>query len=259
MRPLALLLLVATACASVPSVGPDYKRPAVDAPATYRGAPEANVGASLGDEDWERVFPDPALAGLLREAVANNQDVLIAVARIEQAGAQLGITRADQLPSVSAGISGGRERLPASGSLPAMTTNVLQGSATLSWELDFWGKFRRASEAARADLLGTEWNRRAAITSLVAAVASGYYQLLELDLEHEIAERALASRRDSLELTKLQERQGTVSILAYARPSSSSTTRRRRSSTSSGAGSSRRTPSPRSSAATPGRSRGVRS
>jgi outer membrane protein, multidrug efflux system len=213
VRPLALLFLVAAACASVPSVGPDYKRPAVDAPATYRGAPEANAGASLGDEDWERVFPDPALAALLREAVANNQDVLIAVARIEQAGAQLGITRADQLPSVSAGIAGGRERLPASGPLPPITTNVLQGSATLSWQLDFWGKFRRASEAARADLLGAEWNRRAVITSLVAAVASGYYQLLELDLELEISRRTLASRKESLELTQLQERHGTVSIL----------------------------------------------
>jgi outer membrane protein, multidrug efflux system len=213
VRPLALLLLVAAACASVPSVGPDYKRPAVDAPVAYRGAPEANAGTSLGDEDWGRVFPDPALAALLREAVANNQDVLIAVARIEQAGAQLGITRADQLPSVSAGIAGGRERLPASGPLPPLTTNVLQGSATLSWELDFWGKFRRASEAARADLLGAEWNRRAVITSLVAAVASGYYQLLELDLELEISRRTLASRKESLELTQLQERQGTVSIL----------------------------------------------
>jgi multidrug efflux system outer membrane protein len=213
VRPLALLLLVAAACASVPSVGPNYKRPTVVTPESYRGASEATAGASLGDEDWEGVFPDPTLAALLREGVDRNQDVLIAAARIEQAGAQLGIARADQLPSVSAGIGGGRERLPASGPLPPITTNVLQGSATLSWELDFWGKFRRASEAARADLLAAEWNRRAVITSLVAAVASGYYQLRELDLEHEIAERTLASRRESLELTKLQESHGAVSVL----------------------------------------------
>jgi len=209
MRPLALLLLVAAGCA----VGPNYTRPTVDAPPSYRGASGPGAGPSLGSEDWARVFPDAVLAGLLREAVVNNQDVLIAAARIEQAAAQVGIARADQLPTVSAGISGGRERLPAAPPVPAITTNLLQGTATLSWELDFWGKFRRASEAARAGLLAAEWNRRAIITSLVSSVASGYYQLLELDLEHDIATRTLASRKESLELTQLQESHGTVSIL----------------------------------------------
>jgi outer membrane protein, multidrug efflux system len=209
MRPLPLLLLVALACA----VGPKYTRPRVDAPPSYRGAPEATPGASIGDERWDRVFPDPALDALLREAVANNQDVLIAATRIEQAEAQLGITRADQLPSASVAIAGGRQRLPATAATPAVTTNVLQGTGVLSWELDFWGRFRRATEAARADLLAAEWSRSAVITSLVSAVASSYYQLLELDLELKISRSTLTSRRESLVLTQLQERQGAVSIL----------------------------------------------
>jgi outer membrane protein, multidrug efflux system len=213
MRTFATWLLLAAACAGVPSVGPDYKRPAVETPASYRGASDTTPGASLADEDWERVFPDPALVALIREALANNQDVLIAATRIEQAEAQLGITRADQLPTVAVGLSAGRERLPASPPFPAITTNTFQGTASASWQLDFWGKFRRATEAARANLLAEEWNRRAVMTSLVAQVASGYYQLVELDLELEISQRTLASRKESLELTQLQERQGSVSIL----------------------------------------------
>src|SRR5205807_9178493 len=82
-----------------------------------------------------------------------------------------------------------------------------------SWELDFWGKFRRATEAARADLLAAEWNRQAVITSLIAGIAAGYYELLGLDLQLEISKNTLTSRQQSLELIRLQERQGTVSLL----------------------------------------------
>ena len=209
MKRLALVLMVAAGCA----VGPDYKRPETEAPRNYRSGPETADPASLADKDWAEVFPDPALADLIRTALAQNQDVLIAAARIEQAEAQLGITRADQLPAVSLGIAGGRERFGATKFTPPYTSNVVQGNVVASWELDFWGKFRRATEASRADLLAAEWNRRAVITSLIASVASGYYQLLELDLELEISKRTLSSRQESLQLTQVLERQGAVSLL----------------------------------------------
>ena len=96
---------------------------------------------------------------------------------------------------------------------PPITTSVFQGSVAASWELDFWGKFRRATQAARADLLAAEWNGRAVITSLIASLAGAYYQLLELDLQLEISKRTLTSRQESLQLTQLQERQGAVSLL----------------------------------------------
>ncbi len=209
MRRLGLLLVLAAGCA----LGPDYKRPATQPPSSYRGGADMADPTSLADQDWAQVFPDPALADLIHVALAQNQDLLIAAARIEQAEAQLGITRADQLPAVSLGIAGGRERSGATRFTPPFTTNVIQGNVAASWVLDFWGKFRRATEAARADLLAAEWNRRAVITSLIASLAGAYYQLLELDLELEISQRTLTSRQESLQLTQVQERQGAVSLL----------------------------------------------
>jgi multidrug efflux system outer membrane protein len=209
VRRLGLFLALAAGCA----VGPDYKRPDTAAPQAYRGAPPTPDPTSLADKDLAEVFPDPALTDLIRTALARNQDVLIAAARIEQAEAQLGITRADQLPQASVGIAGGRERVGATAFTPPFTTNVVQANAAVSWQLDFWGKFRRATEASRADLLAAEWNRRAVITSLIANVAAAYYQLLELDLELEISRHTLASRQESLQLTQVQERQGAVSLL----------------------------------------------
>jgi len=209
MKPLALLAVFASGC----MVGPNYNRPPVRAPENYRSGAEGGEAESLADKDWAQVFPDPALAELIRTALAENQNVLIAAARIEQAGAVLGIARADQLPTVNLGLAAGRERFARTGQFPAITTNLFQGSVSASWELDFWGKFRRATEAARADLLAAEWNRRAVITSLIASLAAGYYQLLQLDQQLEISRWTLTTRQESLELTQLQERQGTVSLL----------------------------------------------
>ena len=209
MKWAALLVLLEAGC----MLGPDYKRPALKAPPTYRGGAEGGGTASLADKDWGRVFPDPALGELIRTALAQNQDVLIAATRIEQAEAQLGITRADQLPVVNLALSAGRERVAATSLTREFTTSVFQGNVSASWELDFWGKFRRASEAARADLLAAEWNGRAVITSLIASLASAYYQLLDLDLQLDISKRTLASRKESLEIVSLQESQGAVSLL----------------------------------------------
>jgi len=193
-------------------MGPDYERPAVETRGGFREVP-ASRSLSLGEQRWSQVFQDATLQSLIRSAIERNLDVGIAAARIEQAEAQLGITRADQLPTLSAGGSGGRQRIPQQGPQPAVTSNFYQLSGTASWQLDFWGKLRRASEAARADLLAAEWGRRAVIATLVSDMATAYFQLRALDFELDITKRTLVTRRQSLELVQLQERQGSVSLL----------------------------------------------
>ena len=150
---------------------------------------------------------------LIREALAQNYDVRIAAARVLQAQALLGITRADQFPTITGGASSSNERLPATRITPAFETSPSQVNLSLFWELDFWGKFRRATEAARATLLAAEWGRKAVMSSLVSNVASAYFQLLELDLEMEISRRTLGSRRESLRLVEVRARGGTTSLL----------------------------------------------
>ncbi|HKD01619.1 MAG TPA: TolC family protein, partial [Terriglobales bacterium] len=161
-RSLPLLALVGlTACA----VGPNYKRPAVSVPVTYRQtAPEAAPAttapasapldsskatvASLGDEKWWEVFQDKELQGLIRTALSNNYDVRIAATRVMEAQAQLGITRADQLPSLTAGGSISSQQSPKLGPIPSYELTQGQVTASAAYNLDFWGKYRRATEAA---------------------------------------------------------------------------------------------------------------
>jgi multidrug efflux system outer membrane protein len=206
-------LLVLSGCA----VGPNYKKPAVPVPPEYRGVPADQAGktdaASFGDQKWWDAFQDEALRDLIRTALTQNYDVRIAAERILQARAQLGITRADQLPSVEAGVSAVNERIPKTVSIPSIETSANQVSLSLAWELDFWGKFRRATESARANLLSQEWARHQVISSLVSDVASGYFQLRELDLELEISRQTLGSRTDSLRLTQILADGGATSML----------------------------------------------
>ncbi len=197
-------------------VGPNYRRPPVEPPAVFRGGADATPPAdprSLADQKWSEVFQDEQLQHLIRTALEQNYDVRIAASRVLQARAQLGITRADQFPSLSGGASATNQRSPTSGPIPAFETSSNQVDLVLSWEADFWGKYRRGTEAARAELLASEWARQAAITTLVADVATAYFQLRELDLEIEIAQRTLKSRQESLQLVKLQERYGATSML----------------------------------------------
>jgi multidrug efflux system outer membrane protein len=209
----SLLLALSSACVA----GPNYKPPAVSTPSAYRGvAPEQSVTpdvASFGDQKWWETFQDDALRDLIRSALEQNYDVRIAAARILEARALLGITRADQLPQVTAAASVINERLPQAAGRPAIETSPVQLSAALAWELDFWGKFRRATESARANVLSEEWAQRLVVSSLVSDVASAYFQLRELDLELEISRQTLTSRRDSLALTQLLENRGATSLL----------------------------------------------
>jgi outer membrane protein, multidrug efflux system len=198
------------------AVGPNYKRPQVAVPDVYRGLPpdaDKTNTASLGDEKWWTLFQDEQLQSLIRTALADNYDVRIAAARILQAQAVLGITRADQFPTITGGAAANNERLSRTKTFPPFETSANSVSVSMFWELDFWGKFRRATEAARAQLLSSEWGKRAVITSLVRSVASAYFQLRELDLEMEISKHALASRQDSLRLVKIRASGGVTSML----------------------------------------------
>src|SRR5436853_5589570 len=187
------------------AVGPNYKKPAVSVPTAYRGlTPEEaakTASASIGDQKWWDIFQDEQLRSLLRTALQQNYDVRIAGARILQAQAQLGITRADQFPSVSAGAGLTDSRSPKGKFFPAFEGSTGQVNASAAWELDFWGKFRRATEAARANLVASESARQEVMLTLVANVSGAYFQLRALDLELEISKRTLASRRESLRLT----------------------------------------------------------
>src|ERR1700740_1018023 len=207
---IAILLL--TGC----TVGPRYRRPTEAIPDTYRGyAPDAGAqsAASFGDEKWWNVFQAPQLQALIREALSQNYDVRIAAARVLQAQALLGITRADQFPTIAGGVSTSNQRFPATRITPEFETSPSQVNLSLFWELDFWGKFRRATEAARATLLATEWGQKAVMSSLVSNVASAYFQLLELDSEMEISRGALASRKESLRLGEVRAQGGGASVL----------------------------------------------
>jgi len=181
--------------------------------ATPQDAAQPATAALLGDQKWWEVFQDKQLQDLIHAALQQNYDVRIAATRILQAQAQLGITRADQLPTISGGASAVNERDPQTKLFRQFETSANQVDLSLAWELDFWGKYRRATEAARANLLATEWAREAVKSTLVRDVATAYFQLRSLDLQLEISRRTLRSRQDSLQLTQKLANGGATSML----------------------------------------------
>ena len=209
------IVLLAALTAGACTVGPNYSRPIVQVPSVYRGADdaEAPVAASLADQKWWEVFDDPVLRDLITTAARQNYNVRIAAARMLQAEAQLGIVRADQAPVVDGGAGAARERVPKSSTLPAFETSARDLQVSAAWEIDFWGKFRRATEAARAEVLASRWGQRAIVTSLVSQVAGAYFTLRALDLDIDIARRTLTTRRESLRLTEVRAQGGATSLL----------------------------------------------
>src|SRR4029077_16788237 len=192
-------LLIVLALESSCMMGPKYKRPAVDVPQEYRAPapPEASQASSLGNEQWWQVYQDPVLTQLIHTAIAKNYDVRIAAARVLEAQAQVGITRSNQFPSASVGADVFSQQNPKVTKLfPAYQVNGGELNLSVIWNLDFWGKYRRQTEAARAQLLATEWGQRAVMSSLVANVATAYFQLRALDGELEISKHTLASRQE---------------------------------------------------------------
>ena len=216
MRRLITLVVLAIGLTSC-LVGPNYRRPPINTPPTYRGpdnTPSDATLQSLGDAKWWTVFQDAQLQTLIRTALQGNYDLRIAASRVLQARAQVTITRANQFPTVTGGPSITGVRTPTVTTVfPGYSYNAPEVAVSASWDLDFWGKYRRATEAARATLLATEWGRRAVVSTLVANVATDYFQLRELDLQLEISKNALQLRQDSLKLTQTLEQGGAVSLL----------------------------------------------
>jgi multidrug efflux system outer membrane protein len=218
----AALVSTIAACALVGllagcTVGPNYKRPNTDTPAAFRVlTPEeaANTSAqSLGEQKWWEVFQDQQLQKLIRTALQQNYDARIAATRVLEAQEQVVLARANQLPTLNVTGTGTGQRNPAIGPIPSYSFNFGRITANAAWDADFWGKYRRGTEAARANLLATDWARQEVNATLVANVAAAYFQLRELDLELDISQKALASRKESLDLTKTLEEHGINSIL----------------------------------------------
>ena len=205
------------------TVGPNYHRPAIQTPDVYRAAQPtpAPPPSSLSDLKWFEIFKDEKLQDLVRTALAQNYDLRDAVARVDAARANFGITRSAQFPQVSASGAVNIDRLSRDGETPIPAAllpsqNRNWGEAflnLLSFEVDLWGRLRRSSEAARANLLSAEENRKAVVTTLVSDVATAYMSLRELDNELEISERTLASRQASLELTRARQSGGVATLL----------------------------------------------
>jgi multidrug efflux system outer membrane protein len=197
-------------------VGPNYQRPPIDAPGVYRDDSQSSIAAaeSLGNEKWWEVFQDPVLQQLIRTALEQNYDLRIAASRVLQAQAQLGITRANQFPTVSAGAEAFSQRNPKiSSSFPSYEANAGEVDLAVVWNLDFWGKYRRQTEAARASLLASQWGHRAVLASVVSSVVTAYFTLRELDLALDVSNRTLAARQDSLRLTSVLAKNGSASAL----------------------------------------------
>jgi outer membrane protein, multidrug efflux system len=238
-----ICILGSTLCVTGCMVGPHYQRPAVNAPDVFRAAnapeiksqggpsqvvsvenlkQENTKSGSLGDEKWAEVFKDPTLQQLIREALANNYDVNIAAQRVLEQQDQVGITRAQQFPTLSGGGSYTALGLPSSLAKSLTSGNNGKGynssyfaggfSLSAAWNLDFWGLYRRQTEAARARLLATEWGRRMTISTVVENVATAYLQLRTLDAELEITKRTLEARKQSLQLTETLEQGGSGTL-----------------------------------------------
>jgi multidrug efflux system outer membrane protein len=204
-------------------VGPNYKRPVVATPAGYRGALAPDVantsgGTPLGAQKWDSVFTDPVLQGLVNEALKNNFDVKIAADRVLEEQAQVGIVRSAEYPSVNFGAALEPSGQATGGATGSSGTNTSHGSylgilgLSASWNLDFWGYYRRQTEAARAELSATQWAQQTTYSTLVQSVATAYYQLRTLDAEMAITKQTLVTRRQSLDLTNTLNNGGTGTL-----------------------------------------------
>jgi NodT family efflux transporter outer membrane factor (OMF) lipoprotein len=202
---LALSLVILTGCA----MGPNYQRPQIAVPNGFRAAPAVpDAAASLADTKWQDLFPDPTLNQMVTTALANNFDLRIAAERVQEARAQLGITRSSQYPAIDAqaGLSTSRTQFISDSTFTSI-------GAALSWELDLWGRLRRQTEASRARYLASQEGARAVRISLVSEVMEAYFQLLEQDLELEISHKTQDIAKNSLNLVDLRRQRGAASGL----------------------------------------------
>lgn len=208
----ALALMLLTGC----TVGPDYQRPTVDMPKDWRV--QAREATNLADTDWWRQFNDPVLSELIAAALRENKDLLIATARIEEYAGRLGMTRADFFPQISGTGQYSRQQVTETGDnryTAAYKTDTDTYATTLNagWEIDLWGKIRRSTEAARAQLIASEEGRRGVILSLVSNVAGAYINLRALDRQLEISRSTAKTRGDAYKLFQERFSGGLISDL----------------------------------------------
>jgi len=205
--------MMASGLAAGCSVGPNYHRPAVQPPTAYRDLSESPQvqaqAASYADLPWWQVFQDPQLQELIRTALKQNYDLQLATERINGARAKLAVTRSSQFPQVQGNgtFEGGKE------SSFQSTYNFLTLTADAAFQLDFFGKLRRATEASRAELLATEDAKQVVILTLVSDVASDYFALLQLDLQLQITRETVKTQEDSVKLTNLRVEHGVANKL----------------------------------------------
>ncbi len=206
----ALIALLAGGC----MVGPDYVRPPVDAPAAWR-LDEKDV-RDLANTAWWEQFGDPVLNDLVATALRENKDLMIASARVDEFAGRYGFVRAELFPQVGAGYDASRQRVNSSvisGSGGESTFNSYSAALNAGWEIDLWGRIRRQTEAARAQLLASEEARRAVVMTLVGSAAGGYINLRDLDRQLEIAQATAKARGESYEIFKLRYEGGIISLL----------------------------------------------
>jgi len=212
--------LVVAALLSGCALGPDYTRPAVERPETFRSQATAEA-ASLADVPWWEAFQDPILKGLIQDALGSNYDVRIAAARVQEARANLGVARSDYFPSLDYGAGASRARmLPGvlgSVGAQAPASDLYFGTMSMSWELDIWGRIRRSNEAARATLLSTEDARRGVWLTLVSDLAQAYFQLLALDVQLQIARDSTRAYQGTYDLFLDRLNHGIASKLETSR------------------------------------------
>ena len=195
-------------------VGPDYMRPSIDAPASWRFAEKE--ARELANTAWWEQFNDPVLNALVGTALENNKELLIATARIEEFFGRYFSARGNQYPLAGASAGASRQRLTEENSIQPIggkdnAFNFYEAFLDAGWELDFWGKFRRATEAARAELLATEESRRTVVLTLVSAVAAAYVDLRALDKQLEITRKTAQTRKGTLDLFQLRFDKGIIS------------------------------------------------
>lgn len=200
------LILLLSGCA----VGPDFKKPVAQVPDGYRT--EGLPAAPAKDLKWWELFKDPKLSLLVKTALENNRDVQIAISRIEQARAAVGFTQADQYPYVDVE-AGARTGNFNGGSRSLDTTSTVYLAAPINWEIDFWGKFKRSTAAARADLMATDYGLKVIQLTLITGVVSGYYQLLDFHRRLAISRDTYDSRLYSLKIIRQRFDKGIIGLL----------------------------------------------
>ncbi len=214
-----ILLFSLAGCA----IGPDYRRPEIETPQAWRF--EEKEAKDVANAAWWEQFQDPVLNELIQTALRESKDLRIATARVEEFYGLYGATRANLFPQAGYDASGSKQRVTEKGFTPVPAGvspefNSYQAKFSASWELDIWGKLRRATEAARADLLGTEETRRGVILSLVTSVAAAYIDLRSLDRQFEVAKSTAGSREEFVDIFKRRFSAGTVSELELSQAQS---------------------------------------